>query len=593
MKKYLIIILFLTTFSCAEDMLDREPLDVMSENVVWTDPALISSYLNGIYADVPFVFYDMLETGQGFNWGNWSNVLSKPFQATAMSDEARYTLWGAEPDFKLGTLNSTGGLFEFWGYDVIRRTNDFIERVSASTSVDEAFKKTKIAEARFLRAYMYFEMVKRYGGVPLITKAQKLDDPEEELYPKRNKEDEIYSFIMTECDACATDLPPSLEYGRATKFAALALKSRAALYAASIAKWGKVQLDGVVGIPNAKSDSYWQMAYNASKQIIESGIFQLYNKYPSDKALNYQNIWLDERNIEVIFAKQYTGIGGVANNFNFPEVPKYKHPWGGGVGTKPYLEMLEEYENADGTPGISRAELTSKIRTPEELWGKKDPRFKGSLYTQGTPWIDITLSMYLGIQDENGNILYTAYNGVNPEAPNEGGWGGPFGILKFLPSKLVQYPDAGDADWVVFRYGEILLNFAEAAFELNKTDEALNAVNQIRNRAGITPLASVTRDAIRHERKIELAFELHRYWDLRRWRTATTALSRNFTSFNYVLDYTSYALDKTKPKFRIQLVEKIDGANSSPMFMEKHYYLPITPNRIANNKNLIENPGYN
>ena len=587
MKKYLIIILFLTTFSCAEDMLDRQPLDVMTENVVWTDPALISSYLNGIYADVPFVFNDAVDWSSG-----WDLTLSRPGQATAMSDEARYALWGAQPQFKLGTLNSTGGLLEFWGYDVIRRTNDFIERVSASTSVDEAFKKTKIAEARFLRAYMYFLMVKRYGGVPLITKAQKNDDPEAELYPKRNKEDEIYSFIMTECDACATDLPPSSEYGRATTFAALALKSRAALYAASIAKWGQVQLDGVVGIPNAKSDSYWQMSYNASKQIIESAKFALYNKYPSDKALNYQNIWLDERNIEVIFAKQYTGVGGVAHNFTFPEVPNYKHPWGGGIGTRPYLEMLEEYENADGTPGISRAELTSKLWTPEELWGKKDPRFHGSLYTQGTPWIDITLSMYRGIQDENGNILLTAYKGINPEGTNSSG-NAPFGILKFLAPKLTQFPDFGDVDWVVFRYGEILLNFAEAAFELNKTGEALDAVNQIRNRAGITALASVTRDAIRHERKIELAFERHRYWDLRRWRTATTALSRDFTSFNYVLDYTTYVLDNTNPKFRIQLVEKIDGATSSPLFMEKHYYLPITPDRIANNKNLIENPGYN
>jgi len=249
--------------------------------------------------------------------------------------------------------------------------------------------------------------------------------------------------------------------------------------------------------------------------------------------------------------------------------------------------MIESYENTDGTPGISRTELTSKLWTPEELWAKKDPRFKGSLYTQGTPWMGKNLDVYRGIQAENGEIITTGtYQGVRWAGSDNRGVGNPFGVLKFLdPNKVIQWPDAGAVDWVVFRYGEILLNFAEAAFELNKTEEALNAVNQIRNRAGITALASVTRDAIRHERKIELAFERHRYWDLRRWRTATTALSRDFTSFNYVLDYTTR-------KFRIQLVEKIDGATSSPLFLEKHYYLPITPNRIANNKNLIENPGY-
>lgn len=583
MKRYLIIILFLTNWSCSEEILDRQPLDVMTENVVWTDPALISSYLNEIYRDVPFVFNDAVGVT------DWRWTVSRPFWATSLSDESRVSWMKPDPDFKLGILTSTGGCLEYWGYDVIRRTNDFIERVSASSSVDEAFKKERISEARFLRAYMYFEMVKRYGGVPLITKLQKLDDPEEELYPKRNKEDEIYSFIMTECDACATDLPPSYaagEYGRATKFAALALKSRAALFAASIAKWGQVQLEGVVGIPNSKSDTYWQMSYNASKQIIESGIFQLYNKYPSDKALNYQMIWLDERNIETIFAKQYTGLGGVADNYEFANVPRTKHAWGAGQSSSVYLEMIESYENTDGTAGISRTELTSKLWTPEELWGKKDPRFKGSLYTQGTPWMGINLRMYRGIQDENGNILLTTYNGVRATGEDNRGVGNPFGVLKFLdPNKVIQWPDAGAVDWVIFRYGEILLNFAEAAFELNKTEEALNAVNQIRNRAGITALASVTRDAIRKERKIELAFERHRYWDLRRWRTATTALSRDFTSFNYVLDYTTR-------KFRIQLVEKIDGATSSPLFLEKHYYLPITPDRIANNKNLIENPGY-
>jgi len=147
--------------------------------------------------------------------------------------------------------------------------------------------------------------------------------------------------------------------------------------------------------------------------------------------------------------------------------------------------------------------------------------------------------------------------------------------------------DAGKTkvDFIVFRYGEILLNYAEAAFELGKSSEALDAVNQIRGRAGIALLTNITRDAIRHERKVELAFEDQRWWDLRRWRTAVDAITRNFSGI-----YTFY--DVKTGKFRIELNENAMGGVPS-VFKEEHYYFPITPGRISNNPNLApENPGY-
>jgi hypothetical protein len=156
-----------------------------------------------------------------------------------------------------------------------------------------------MAEARFLRAFSYFSMVKRYGGVPLITKAQSISQPLEELNVPRDKEETIYNFVISEMDEIYNDLPDMAtgsELGRANKYAALALKCRAALYAGSIAQFGTTQLNGVLGIDNAKSSSYYQQAFDAAKNIIDSGKFALYNEIPSDKVANYRAVFTDKWN---------------------------------------------------------------------------------------------------------------------------------------------------------------------------------------------------------------------------------------------------------------------------------------------------------
>lgn len=190
---------------------------------------------------------------------------------------------------------------EWWGYNTIRSLNEFIERVPDSQLSPEEVT-SKIAEARFLRAFCYFALVKRYGGVPLITKVQQATDPEEELYPVRDKEATIYDFIISEIDAITNDLSETVtaeNIGRPSKYAALALKSRAALYAGSIAQFGEVQLDGIVGIPADQANTYYQESYDASKEIINSGKYALYNN-DADKATNFRNLFLVKNNSEVI-----------------------------------------------------------------------------------------------------------------------------------------------------------------------------------------------------------------------------------------------------------------------------------------------------
>ncbi|MGV8092583.1 MAG: RagB/SusD family nutrient uptake outer membrane protein [Mangrovibacterium sp.] len=599
MKKYsfFTILLFslLSLWSCTEEVLDKKPLDMISDETVWNDKTLINAYLTQCYSEM--YFFANESVGNLWSGDCWFPV----FTVSEVSDEAIPQWRDAEEAlskwrYKHGNLTINGGLMEYWGYGTIRKLNEFIERVPNSP-VEPEIAKVRTAEARFLRAFAYFAMVKRYGGVPLITKVQGLTDPEEELYPARDKEEVVYDFIISEINEIANDLPEVItanDLGRPSKYAALALKSRAALYAGSIAQFGQVQLDGIVGIPAAKADAYYQAAYDASNAIMISGKHALYNA-DADKTANFKNIFLVETHNEVIFAKRHDDVnafaGGNGWNIDFFQCPR-PQGWGRGLADGAYLELAEAFEYIDGTPGtLDRTAIQQGLWTTEQLWGNKDPRFFATFYTQDTPWKGNKLDFHKGIRLPDGTIRTDgSYNGI-PANGDQDVDGTCIGFMKYLNEEHdnmygtnVNWPDSWQ-DWQIFRYAEILLNYAEASFELGKPNDALMAINQIRNRAGITPLTEITRERIRHERRVELAFEGHRYWDLRRWRIAVTELSKWWSGIRYILDVET-------GKYQIMIVEKIDGTSNVPQFRQENYYFPITLARTANNPNLVENPGY-
>ena len=583
-KYILAVFTALFAFSCNE-VLDKAPLNIISEDKVWNDAVLINAYIDRVYSEMDFLVRD----GSGFE---------EVDPTSGLADEGRQGRnW--HPLFfrwKAGLLDKEGGLLELWPYAAIRKTNEFLEKIETTTAVSEAAKKQLSAKIRYARALIYFNMVKRYGGIPVITRAQKIDDPEEELFVKRSKEVEVYDFILTEMDGIKADLPasyPAAESGYPTKYAALALKSRAAMYAASIGTWGKVEINGLVGVPAAESQRFWQASYDASKDIIDSKAFALYNKLPDNKAENFRQLFLDENNSEVIFAKQLTGVN-VGSNYDLFMSPFQFCPGWGGSNTAVYLEMVESFENVDGTSGkLDRTLATSKPWNLTELFAKKDPRFFATIYFEGDMWKGEAIENWGGIITKAGTKVTSGFHEGKPaqgRSFSAGGYAGGqmtgFNVKKYLDDKLIPV-DQGktSVDFIVFRYGETLLNFAEAAFELNKPAEALDALNQIRSRAGIKPLAAATRDNIRHERKVELAFENIRWWDLRRWRIAEEAITRTFSGI-----YTFY--DAASGKFKIEFNNDV-MAGSPASFQPKHYYLPITPGRISNNPRLgPENPGY-
>ena len=592
MKKLrLLYITALVFFSGCSDVLDKEPLDSISDAAVWSDPVLIDDYLNQCYADMVFAWespYGGANRATGpYSW--FEQVYSLTF-----ADETRAD-WNPAP--KYHQIGPNGGIYEWWGYPTIRRLNIFLEQL-APMDLDEPYKSNRMAEARYLRAHAYFNMVKRYGGVPLITKAQQLDDSDEELFPSRNKEAEIYDFIISELDAIALNLPGD-EEGRPSRWAALALKSRAAMYAASIATWGTVDLDGVVGISSGLADDYWQVCYDTSKEIITNGPFALY-KASDDRVANFRNLFLDEGNSEVIFSERFNGLSGKGHSLDMFNVPSSYHVWSRGQQASLYLEMAESFDNIDGSSGIiDRDKIGSgHLWTIDELFGQKDPRFKASVYTQGTSWMngDAILDYHKGIATDQGIITSGAYKGVLANSiMNKAST--PFGVLKYLDEEEraeAHERNHSDTDYIIFRLGEVLLNYAEAAMELGHDGDALSAINQLRERAGMSLYDNISRELIRKERKVELAFEGNRYWDLIRWRIAAEELSQSFHSLRLILDGNSYTegnFDVLTAKYKLQIINDVNGT-PPPVFDQKHYYMPIGLSRTAQNPNLVENPGY-
>ena len=441
MKKiHIILISILCGLSSCTSVLDKEPLDIISDDVLWNDPVLIDNYLLQCYAEM--CFFNEMPYGATQDWFNC-------MYATGFADEST-SAWTQTP--KTHWLNISGGDWDWWGYPTVRKLNVFIEKMETAP-VDEAVRTARTAEARFLRAFAYFNMVKRYGGVPLILKAQQLSDSPEELYPKRATEEAVYQFILDEMnDIIDNRLLPdaygAADLGRPTLYAAAALKSRAAMYAGSIASWGTVQIDGLVGIPADKKEHFWQESLNASNRLLYGSPFALYEKYPDDRSKNYRNIFLDENNCEVIFSEIYDGKSGKGHSWDMWQNPSGYNAWAGGQQNCVYLEFVESYENIDGSdPTIDREKVAQYYTwTLDELWGKKDPRFKASIYTQGTPWThegaSVTLDYHVGIFVDGQWINDGFYEGVPALGVCANNWRPtPFGILKYLDESSAMIPE--------------------------------------------------------------------------------------------------------------------------------------------------------
>ena len=550
-----------------------------------------------LYYDLPIE--DFRYTQQGFNvsgkgQGRLPNVSGEAMCSSSddISTIGDGTWWGC------------------WDYGKIRRVNYFLKNFPAYKS---NFQNTVLAdawmgEAHFIRAYCYFAMVKRYGGVPILREPQEYVGDIESLKVPRDTEKACYDFIAEDLDEAFLLLPDNEEIlgkGRATKYAALALKSRAMLYAGSIARYGTVDLNGLVGIDKALANDYFELAYKAVKELEKSKRFSLYRKN-SDKEKNFAELFLAEDSPENIFCK-YFQRNVNAHGWDVYFVPYQYRGNGFSSNMNPTLEFVEMFEHKDGTPAnfAERAKDTY-FDDPSELFQNMDARFGGSIIYPNAIFKGEPCSIQKGLIIEDGSkkenatnyeeAVYTANDGQVYHIVGKSGSGNYSGNMtgffmrKYLNENMPQsevIENYSEQHWIEFRYAEALLNGAEAAVEMGQhLDDALLWINDIRSRANIKQLSlsDLTVDKVRHERRIELAFENHTYWDLRRWRIADKEIETK--QYTGLCPY----FDINKQKY---IFEEVAANKYYYTFDVKMYYERIPDGEIAKNEKLKQNPYYN
>lgn len=640
--------------------LELEPLDKVSPDQLLETEGGVKALLANIYTMIPMEDFNY-RPNNGFNQRGYDGV-NETTNLAFLTDEA---------------TRSDGGVgigyegFNYWPYGDIRQVNIFMQNVekakeAGTISVADADRMT--GEAHFARAYMYYGLVKRYGGVPLIDKVQ--DDDYADGGPgavavPRSTELDTWKFVLNECTLAAATLPDATsgsDLYRVTKWAAYALKSRVALHAASVAKyWNLAPLAGeavtqklVGGMTSADADAFYKECIEASKFLIENSGKSLYKPAPAtvkEAASNFQALFLNDQNEEVIFSKAYlngttnTNQGHSYAQFNIlPQVNPGALKYGR---FNPMLEIVDLFEDYtdDGTgksakivtrtdgnedayiPNFHNMNNASVVNTLMsvpfvkyndlyEPFANKDARLLASVVVPGSSYAGTEIIIQGGfIKDNNsyvaysnestqkngttyyalgaeGETMFSGFNNVN--SGEDANWTATgFGVRKYMPEGESMSPDrlSSTTSYIDMRLAEVYLNYAEAVVEngsgLGDKELAENYLNALRRRAGHTDRISLTLESVLKERRVEMAFEGKRFWDMNRRREFHTEFSNNRIRKALVpmLD-----LRGAEPKYVFARVNYFgDETRGGRTFQNINYYRGI-PNIATNG--LVQNPGH-
>jgi hypothetical protein len=605
--KILLLAAVLTGFcSCRKNLLDVQPANLLTQDQILSSRGTVNAYFASLYRDLPMedfafvegIFNDFPANGDQYT-GNWSDEY-------ASSNNAK---------LKDGIYGDI--------YQAVRNVNTLISLIPTADKFDAATKDAFMGEARFIRAYYYWTLAKYYGGVPLILTPQATPVP-----VARNKEFEIYDQVKADLDFAASKMTDNKDdanygYGRANKWAALALEARAMLHAGSIAKYGTVQLGGISGIDAAKATGYFTAAYDAAKAIKDGGKYSLYMKYaPGDREKNFQYLFYDTKqgdsNTEAILCRGYDFAStGRTHSNDLMMLPDYIRSGTGYAGKgQPTLDQIEKFENIDGTPGLFAGTGLPNVQyhfpTLTAPFLNKDPRLGGTYILNGTQFRNSPTTSPAGVQNPQtgitgqrgvikGGVIYASSaknqyfvtsnntftlnvtpiigsgnsdNDKNPYWPKK--WTDPVTDIVLIKDYTSR------TSWMDLRYGEVLLDLAEAAFELNKPGtEALDNVNLIRARAGVPAYTTIDMTKIRHERMVEFPAENKIYWDYVRWRTLTTDFTNRQQyglQVYWDIDTNDYVYIKVPANVR--------------NYQAKAFYFQIPPGERTKNPLLVDNPGY-
>ena len=572
-------------------ILDVSPRDQLSDDAVFADPNLAQAFVNDMY--------------RGMGQGLYEIMLS------SMADETHFIhVYQTDKVVQARITPSDRGALDDnrfnhfdWSdnYTRIRQANTFLRRID-STTFDTAWKQRMKGEAYFLRAYFYHNLLRMYGGVPLITKVYGLN---EDYKVARNTFKETVDFIVANADSAAALLPVSYsaaDVGRATKGAALALKARVLLYAASdlynVNPSGQPET-GYTG--SQDRTALWRAAKDAAKAVMDLGVYSLFRPAPAnaqEAAKNYGDLFLQQTSEEVIMSRQFLTSRGWSDGgpFGLFNGPNGYHNWGGNT---PIQNLIDDYRMADG----SKFDWSNPVHAAKP-YANRDPRFYASILYDGAPWrtrptdaqkfepnnMIETFSALTYVESGTTKVAAGLDTREGPIEDWNGGYSGYY-IRKFVDPTVDHQFVVQQVPWIFFRYAEIVLNYAEASIELNELGDAMTALNQIRRRAGMPEFSGLDqatlRDESRNERRVEMAFEEQRFFDVRRWMIAPQVFSKNAGGINIYLDGDSPTDRSTWRNYRYQTYDVQQRA-----WNDKMYFMPIRLDELNRNNLLKQNPGY-
>lgn len=620
LKKYSICMLLLLVgaMSCNDDFVNTKPLDEVPDSDTWADPALSEAFVLDIY--------------NGFGQGG----LDEQMQAS-LTDESLFTHSGRgintinesrSNPIDQGWINYTYNWTDM--YSRIRATNVALTNLADPNFDDAQVSDRLLGEAHFLRAFYYHQLLRYYGGVPIVDRAYELG--EEDYTLPRNTFEECVNFIIADCDLAADLLEgqPTAE-GRATDIAALALKARVLLYAASdlhdipTASSNSATIAGYsnpeyLGYVSGSQTERWEKARAAAKVVVDKNLGYKLDLSepvtPEEGKENYLALSMGggsavadaSASIELILGRYFVdekdeGGAWVGRNNG----PNGYHNWSGNTPTQ---NLVDDYEMIDGAPFDWNN--TEHASAPYE---NRDPRFYATILYDGADWKprtdDVsTTDPFNQIQtgqyeiiNSSGNVEVT-YGVDSRNGPIED-WNGSYTgytMRKFIDPDpaIVNQTDRQQIPWPMFKYTEAVLNYAEACIELGQDEEARTWLNKIRFRVGLPALTEsgeALKERYRNERRIELAYEEHRFHDARRWMIAPETLGEQvqiiniFGDLNPGASVSEYHYDTDSYTYEYNVYE-LDPGIENRQWNDKMYYISIHRDEMNRNDQLKQNPGY-
>lgn len=564
MKKYIIfIIALLPVFSCNDDILDVSPQDRISEDAVWGDENLVKAYHTGLYNSIL----------HGFNIHMLSKATDEAYCAIGW-DIGNIPLGTLTPDNVTSVANdhwTGGGGLYYWntGFRFIRKINVFLDKMGEAGAIEFEDKPRLIAEAKFLRGYIYFLLIERFGGVPIVTETYDLGA---EHTFTRDSFDDCVEFIEENLSEAFPDLPKrynsdNANFGRATQDACQALRSRLFLYAAS-------------PLFNPSNDlTKWQRAADAAEALLDAG----YDLHPDYTTLFNQPS--GSANNEMIFVRPFAPTANARHQAPMHNLNRRYGAYGGWWASNgPSQNLVDDYDMINGEPafiypGGEKTVNPDSGYDPQDPYKDRDPRFYATIIHDSSMYHGDLHEMWVASDGESWGFDSYRQSGDNPRTN--------YVLKKFMPDEgtPLSWQENYSNPWIIFRLGEIYLNYAEAMFELGDEATCREYISLVRARVGMPAIPNeVSGEELRrrlyNERRIELAFEEHRYWDVRRWRIAMEVENEPIYGMDIIRDVNTGVKTYTP----VQLLER--------NFYERYHLLPIEANEVLRNEGMEQNPGY-